>query len=549
MFKKTISVIVVFVLALSLCANVSAASVKVLDDAITDSAEYIYKTVKTPQVGSIGGEWAVLGLARSGFDVPDTYYDAYYQTVCEYVKACGGVLHDKKYTEYARLTLGLTAAGYDARDVAGYDLTYALGDFEKTIWQGINGPIFALIALDSGNYPVPVNTEAKTQATRELYVAEILRRQLNDGGFSLTGGTTAENKNERSDPDLTGMALQALAKYRDKPEVDIAVAAAVECLSSAQDNSGGFSSWGTPNSESTVQVLVALGELEISVDDPRFVKNGISLLDNLLTYYTRGAGFKHTADGSGSNQMAAEQGLYGLVSVWRASNGLSSLYHMDDAKIRYATSYPKQEEKGLPDKHADIKLMPVTDPGKTFDDISAHMNQPAIEAMAARGIINGKTADKFDPDATMTRAEFAAIVVRALGLPQKTGATFTDVPSTEWYAPFIGSAFTYGIVTGTSPTTFNPAGTITRQEAAVMVARAAKLAGMDTYLPENIVRDILAQFGDYVTCAEWARPSLAACYNTDILSQEKFDIEPLEKIKRCEVAEMLFRMLGSAGLL
>jgi hypothetical protein len=75
----------------------------------------------------------------------------------------------------------------------------------------------------------------------------------------------------------------------------------------------------------------------------------------------------------------------------------------------------------------------------------------------------------------MTRAEFASIIVRGLGLPGKTSDVFADVPAKSWYAEAVGSAYSYGIVAGTTPTTFNPNGSITREEAAAMVARAAKL--------------------------------------------------------------------------
>jgi hypothetical protein len=95
--------------------------------AIKDTAAYIHQTVKNPQVDSVGGEWAIIGLARSGYDVPDSYYEDYYRTVEAYVKEANGILHDKKYTEYSRVILALTAAGYDPTDVAGYDLTMASG--------------------------------------------------------------------------------------------------------------------------------------------------------------------------------------------------------------------------------------------------------------------------------------------------------------------------------------------------------------------------------------------------------------------------------------
>ena len=148
----------------------SAMGQQALKSAVEDTAEYLYRTVKAPQVGSVGGEWAVLGLARSGYEIPPKYYEDYYNTVVEYVKDCKGILHEKKYTEYSRLIVALTSIGADPANVGGYNLLTPLGDFNKTIWQGINGPIWALIALDSGNYAMPKNSSAATQATRAMYV-------------------------------------------------------------------------------------------------------------------------------------------------------------------------------------------------------------------------------------------------------------------------------------------------------------------------------------------------------------------------------------------
>lgn len=549
--QKSLPLLLALVIMLGSGLTALAASQPTADAALGDTAEYVYKTVKNPQVGSVGGEWAVLGLARSGYQVPGQYYQNYYSTVEDYVRACKGVLHDKKYTEYSRLTVALTSIGKDPRNVAGYNLLTPLGDFDKTIWQGINGPIWALIALDSGNYPIPQNPTAATPATRDMYVDEILSRQLADGGFSLFGGAEgAAAADSKADPDITGMVLQALAKYQHRADVKKVTEEALSCLSAMQNKNGGFASWGTVNSESCVQVIAALCELGIPLEDPRFVKNGNTVLDNLLTFYQPGKGFLHTSDGSGSNQMATEQGLYGLVAAQRARDGKNSLYRMDDAmNIAGTVNQGPKPGAGLMGKHADIKAMPLINPGLTFADISAHANQPAIEALAARGIINGKTSTEFDPEATITRAEFAAIVVRGLGLTPKEITVFTDIMAGSWYADYVGAAYAYGIVSGKSPTAFDPMGLITREEAAVMVTQAAKLAGLEPILDGGAVRDTLAQFGDYVSTSDWARASLAFCYSNDILSQDDFDIRPQVDIKRCEVAEMLFRMLAAANLI
>jgi len=537
------------ILLLGLIVPAYAASDKDLDAARADTARYIYNLVQSPQVATIGGEWAVLGLARSDFEVPATYYQRYYTTVEQYVKACNGVLHTKKYTEYSRVILALTAIGKDPSNVAGYNLLIPLGDYDKTIWQGVNGPIWALLALDSGNYEMSINKEATTQATRQLYIDRILSCQLPDGGWSLLGGTASASKTETSDADMSGMALQALANYQKQPAVKKATEEALLCISKLQDANGGFGSGGTGSSESVVQMLLALTELGLPLDDPRFVKSGNTLLDSLMIYYQKGAGFLHTNADSVSNQMATEQAFCGLVAASRVANGKSSLYRMQDARKLTDSATGSVPGTGLPGKHPDVKAVAITAPGTSFPDIASSPNMSAIEALAAREIICGKPDGTFDPDANMTRAEFATIVVKALGLTPRASNQFEDVQPNQWYAGYVGTAYHYGIVTGFSATSFQPSGTITRQEAATMVARAAARCGMVTTLGDGSVRDILAQFGDYVSTGTWARPSLAFCYQAGILDQRALNIQPKLPILRSEIAQMLFQILESANLL
>ena len=542
--KRALSLLLVLILVIGLCVPAVAVSKGELTSAVTESASYMLNAVKQPQVGSIGGEWAVIGLARSGHDVPQKYWDNYYAAVEDYIEDCNGVLHKKKYTEYSRVVVALTAIGADPKDVAGYDLLKPLGDFDKTIWQGINGPIWALIALDSGSYDMPVNAEAKTQATRQMYIDEILSRQNNDGGWSLTsmGGDNA------SDPDITGMALQALAKYQAQSAVKAATDNALTCLSKMQDSDGGYASWETSNSESVVQVIVALCELGIDLNDSRFVKGGNTLLDNLFSYRNADGSFSHTANGSGNDQMSSEQGFYGIVAAMRAIEGKNSLYRMSDCPIRVSGN-AGMNTIGLPDKHADVQKVPITVPGTTFSDITNHANKTAIEELAARGIITGYNATSFGPNDTMTRAQFATIVVRGLGLPMTATNNFNDVKAGSWYDSYVGTAYSYGIVNGRTATTFDPEGTITRQEAAAMVARAAKLCGMDTELETYEILNVLAQFGDYISIGEWARESMAFCYGEDILDQSDLNAEPNRAILRCEIAQMLYNMLVKAKLM
>lgn len=546
MKKQVLSLILALSLVLGLSAGAFALSDSALQDAISDTATFIQSQVKAPQVGSIGGEWAIVGLARSGQPVPDAYYQGYYAAVESYVKACGGLLHDKKYTEYSRVVTALTAIGKNPADVAGFNLLTPLGDYDKVIWQGMNGPIWALIALDSGNYTIPVNTAAKTQATRQLYVDRIVACQLTDGGWSLFGGTSSGTLTEVADPDITGMALQALTPYQSQPAVKQAIDKALVTMSKTQKADGSFSAGTTTGTESMVQMLVGLSSLGVAPDDSRFVKNGNSILDCLMKNYTPKKGFVHSADVEGSNLMATEQGLYGLVAVQRLAQGKNRLYNMSDA-ISIGNSATSGQ--GLVGKHQAVKPVSITKPGVTFADIQGHDNQAAIEALAARSIIQGKgDGTSFDPNANMTRAEFAAIIVRALGLTPKSNDRFNDVAADQWYAPFIGTAAELGIVTGTGAG-FNPMGTITRQEAAVMVARAGALCGMNTVYDASATRDVLASFNDYTQCDIWAQPALAFCYDQEILEDSALNIAPKQAILRCEIAQMLYNLLSGAKLL
>ncbi len=534
--KKLTALILCLVMLFAVAAPVMAADTNTIAAAERDMAAYIYQTVPDPQVGSIGGEWAVLGLARSSADISSEYYQKYYQTLEKYVKIHNGVLSEKKYTEYARISLAVTAIGRTAQNVAGYNLLEPLADYEKVVLQGLNGPVWALIALDSANYPIPQNQTAKVQATRQMYVDYILSRQTADGGWAFSG--------DEADIDMTAMALQALSKYRDRKEVQAAVDKALLFLSANQDACGGFTSWGAATSESTAQVVVALCELGIAADDARFTKDGHTAADNLLIYYEKGKGFKHTIDGE-SNQMASEQGFYALAALDRLANGKSSLYRMTDvAKAANDTA-----NAGLSGKNPAVKRMPIVYSGKSFSDISGLAEQSAIEALAVRNIVNGKTTDAFVPTDTMSRAEFAAIMVKGLGLKQRNAQVFKDVKESDWFYTAVNTAYYYGIVKGVAQDKFNPNGTITREEAAAMITRAAALCGIETEMSAASARDILAGFADYTSAASWARTSLAFCYKEKIMDDSALKINPKEKVSRAQIAQMLYNLLAQAELL
>ncbi len=289
-----------------------------------------------PIVGSIGGEWLALALARSGRSVPAGYYD----NVVQYVKAnvnANERLHNSKSTDNSRVILALTAIGKDPTNVGGHNLLKGLDSMNYINKQGINGPVFALIALDSHNYPT------FGDVTRDVLIDRILSEQVKaDGGWALGGADE-----EASDVDVTAMTIQALAPYyKTKAKVKTAVDKGLTWLSEHQQEDGGFASWGAVNSESCAQVIVALAALGIDpLTDSRFIKNGITALDALCGYYTQddtlGKGFAHVKQSSGGyvggayNQMATEQAYYALNAYYRFANSQNRLYDMTDVCITH----------------------------------------------------------------------------------------------------------------------------------------------------------------------------------------------------------------------
>ena len=325
--------------------------------ALTEKLANIYKTtgdfmatLGTPTVNHTGGEWMVIGLARSGRPVPAGYYD----NVVEYVKTMADAnerLHPAKVTDNARVILGLTAIGKDVTNVGGHNLLKGLDNMAYVQKQGINGPIFTLIALDSHNYPT------MGDVTREKLIQVILDAQLNDGGWDLSA--------DKADPDMTAMAIQALAPYYKTNEtVKAAVDKALEALSALQRPDGGFGSWGTINSESCAQVIVALTALGIDpTADSRFVKNGLTVLDALAGFYVTGGGFYHTKGESKVNGMATEQGYYALAAYYRFVNAQTRLYDMTDVTIQTGGNTPATGDTGV---MVWVVALPVTALGAAF---------------------------------------------------------------------------------------------------------------------------------------------------------------------------------------
>lgn len=310
-----------------------SASASQIDSAYTSAGKNLSDSSKkvTPSVGSIGGEWEILGLARSG-KLTDDVLNKYLANVISTLKENNGKLHDKRYTDYSRVVLALTSLGIDVTNVGGYNLLQPLSDYDQTVWQGVNGATWALIAFDSHDYEIPQAASGKTQNSRDKLIQNILDQEVSGGGWDLSGRS--------ADPDVTAMAIQALAPYYStNAQVKAAVDRGLNKLSAMQKSNGSYATYGSETSESCSQVIVALTAMGIDPNtDSRFVKNGKSVIDALLTYANADGSFKHVLKGD-ANQMATEQAYYALTAYERFTGGKTRLYDMTDVEL------PSDKEK------------------------------------------------------------------------------------------------------------------------------------------------------------------------------------------------------------
>lgn len=348
---------------------------------INAASRYILETVKEPKMGSTYGEWSVMDLLRgmyTGYDyinyIPNGYFTTYKSGIDSYVRGMSCELDTSKSTEWSRLTLSMTALGYPISNINGCNFIDRLSQSHAFSYrQGINGPIWELIALDTGDYDLIKKPSVFVDGdinTKGRMIDYIIQLEVKGGGWSLFGD---------ADPDITGMALQALAPYyldksrytatdakTDYVKFRKSVERAIYKLGTLQDENGGYNAWGNVNAESTVQVIVALTALNIdpktkSVDLPTlgteasFNKQGANrdgvytdnMVDALLTFFAPGsgsnaevAGFKHVTsgyDGGGGsgntvNAMATDQALYGLIAYDRYLARKNRLYDMTDMK-------------------------------------------------------------------------------------------------------------------------------------------------------------------------------------------------------------------------
>ncbi|AIQ10811.1 S8 family serine peptidase [Paenibacillus durus] len=181
----------------------------------------------------------------------------------------------------------------------------------------------------------------------------------------------------------------------------------------------------------------------------------------------------------------------------------------------------------------------------TFTDIAGSPAASDITALANKLIFKGTSATTFSPKSNLTRAEFTALLVRTLGLRTDAAATFSDVKATDWYAADVAAATKAGLILGVGNGKFAPKAKVSRQEVAVILDRAVKLAGIEL-TPAN---PSFTAYTDNAKIAGYAKDSVQSLSAAGILTSDSGSVfNPTAPATRETIAVTLHQLLVKAGL-
>ncbi|WP_246096495.1 alpha/beta hydrolase-fold protein [Paenibacillus sinopodophylli] len=183
---------------------------------------------------------------------------------------------------------------------------------------------------------------------------------------------------------------------------------------------------------------------------------------------------------------------------------------------------------------------------KSFTDIpAAHWAKRAIEVLASKQIVSGTTRDEFAPNRQVTRAEFAALLVRSLGLKEQAGSVnpFADVSESSWYHSAVVTAYQNGIIKGSSKDRFSPLATITREEMAVMIFNAYQVNHQADAVNDV---DLLGRFKDSGQIHKWAANELRFAVQMKLIQgKDDVTLAPLATATRAEAAQIIYNLTTS----
>lgn len=262
-----------------------------------------------------------------------------------------------------------------------------------------------------------------------------------------------------------------------------------------------------------------------------------------------------------------------VYDVQLLANGKSIAWHNPEAPVTIQIPYlPSEQEKQNPDhivvcyidpqgqlipvpnghydfqagqvifttKHFSQYTIMVKSP--TFTDLaSVKWAQASIKTLAAKGVIEGRNVHEFDPQSSITRADFIVLLMRALDLPARTADAFTDVDSGNYYFNALTNAKAYGITTGTGNNLFEPNKQITREDTMVLTARALQVSKQLPSRPSSI--EVILEYKDASDISDYAIDSIAALTTEGFVQGDETGIHPKQDLSRAQAAVLIHRIV------
>lgn len=302
------------------------------------------------RAGSFSTDWYAIAL---GILYPERKYPGYLGALEKKIAQDydGGFEGNIILTDYHRIAMAFSSLGKDPENIGGSLNINLIADFvynADNLDSMINSLAWGLMAMDFAGSEIPPDSIH----TRDDIIKGIMKLQKGDGGFALTGN--------RSDPDVTAMAVQALAPYRDsdkeytyirkaddmqrEKKPGRIIDEAMKLLSEKQLEAGDYKSWGTRNSQSVSQVIIALCSLgKDPFAETDFIKNKNTLVDGLMVYRREDKGFANSIDSDRSDSKASEQALLALTALLRQMRGEGALYEYDSRPDEKTVQAPVEE--------------------------------------------------------------------------------------------------------------------------------------------------------------------------------------------------------------
>ncbi|MGI6487486.1 MAG: S-layer homology domain-containing protein [Syntrophothermaceae bacterium] len=398
--------------------------------------------------GQVGGKssraltsWVITALRAAGEDVTGPSWTRAGKNPADFLQNCQEPL--KETVDYSRLLLALSAAdqGPQYNDIDLADKLASLQQDSGQLGQPalgetgmINYHMWSILALASAGHEIPDKDKAREW---------LLARQNDDGGFGWIEGID-------SDTDDTAVAIQTLVLLGEDPANSPAIKRALDYIKQYQQEDGGFSggSWSANKSNCAsnawvLQGLIAAGENPVS---SRWSVNGKNGFTHLLSLQNRDGSFSWQP---GTTSSPVTMTAYAIMAL--AQKPFPVNFDYQNQKIRTRSQ-------------------------KAFNDLpSTHWAYHPIMNLVESKAISGYPDGSFKPDSPVSRAEFTVFMVRGLELKAVSndpGPKFNDVPESHWAHQFVSTTVARGIVNGRSSQVFDPDGRITGGELVAMLVRA-----------------------------------------------------------------------------